>query len=118
MDNPNAVSNYVKTILNHGLSLSEVDLADLQRKTTRHGPSLMEVDWGENIDPNYTSSGCMLMQVDGGGKLRVNHINECMPSEVDQGAHETHEDGHSITKVDWEIMIQLFTLWMDAYSLK
>ena len=77
----------------------------------------MEVDWGGNIDPNYTSSGCMLMQVDWGGKLRVNHINECMPSEVDWGAHKTHQNGHSITKVDWGNMIQLFTLWMDAYSL-
>ena len=41
------------------------------------------------------------MQVDWGGKLRVNDINECMPSEVDWGAHETHQNGHSITKVDW-----------------
>ena len=24
-----------------------------------------------------------------------------MPSEVDWGAHETHQNGHSITKVDW-----------------
>ena len=44
MDNPNAFSNYVKTIPNHGLSLSEVDLGDLKRETTKHGPSLMEVD--------------------------------------------------------------------------
>ena len=29
MDNPNAFSNYVKTTVNHGLSLSEVDLGDL-----------------------------------------------------------------------------------------
>ena len=41
------------------------------------------------------------MQVDWGGKLRVNHINECMPSEVDWGVLETHQNGHSITKVDW-----------------
>ena len=41
------------------------------------------------------------MQVDWGGKLRVNDINECMPSEVDWGAHETHQNGHSITKLDW-----------------
>ena len=61
----------------------------------------MEVDWGGKIKPNYTSRGCMLMQVDRGGKLRVNHINECMPSEVDWGAHDTHQNGHSITKVDW-----------------
>ena len=36
-----------------------------------------------------------------GGKIRVNHINECMPSEIDWGAQETHQNGHSITKVDW-----------------
>ena len=41
------------------------------------------------------------MQVDWGGKLRVNHINECMPSKADWGAHETHQNGHSITRVDW-----------------
>ena len=41
------------------------------------------------------------MQVDWGEKLRVKHINEYMPSEVDWGAHETHQDGHSFTKVDW-----------------
>ena len=33
------------------------------------------------------------MQVDWGGKLRVNHINDCMPYEVDWGAHETHQNG-------------------------
>ena len=73
--------------------------------TTKHGPSLMEVDWGGNIDPNHTSSGCMLIQVDwgggGGGIPRVNHIKECMPSKVDWRAHETHQYGHSICKVDW-----------------
>ena len=62
----------------------------------------MEVDWGGNIDPNYTTSGYLLMQVDWGGKLRVNDINEYIPSEVDWGAHETYQNGHSITKVDWE----------------
>ena len=101
MDNPSAFSNYVKTTLNHGLSLSEVDLGDLRRETTKHGPSLMEVHCGGKIEPNYTSSGCMLMQVDWGGKLGVNDINECMPSEIDWGAHETHQNGQSITKVDW-----------------
>ena len=86
--------------------------------TTKHGPSLMEVDWGGNIDPNYTSSGCMIMPVDWGEKLGVNHINECMPSEVDWGAHETHQMDTASLKLIGEIMIQLFTLWMDAYSLK
>ena len=101
MNNPNPFSNYIKTILNHGLSLSEDELGDLKRETTKHGPSLMEVDWGGKLKPNYTSSECMLMQVDCGVKLIVNHINECMPSEVDWGAHETHQNGHSITSVDW-----------------
>ena len=61
----------------------------------------MEVDWGGNINPSYTSSGCMLMQVDWGGILRVNCLNECIPSEVDWGAQETHQNRHSITRVDW-----------------
>ena len=56
MDNPNALSNYVKTALNHGLSLSEVDLSHLKRETTKHGSSLMEGDWGGKLKPNYTSS--------------------------------------------------------------
>ena len=64
MYNPNAFSNYVKTTLNHGLSLSEVDLGDLKRETTKHGPSLMEVDWGGKFESNYTLCGCMCMQVD------------------------------------------------------
>ena len=51
MDSPNAFSNYVQTTLNHGLSLSEVDLSHLKRETTKHGSSLTEVDWGGNIDP-------------------------------------------------------------------
>ena len=58
------------------------------------------------------------MEVDWGGKLRVNHICECMLFEVDWGAHEAHQNGHSITEVDWEVMIKVFTLWMDAYNLK
>ena len=41
------------------------------------------------------------MQVDWGGKLRVNQINECKPSEVGWGAHETYQNGQSSTKVDW-----------------
>ena len=41
------------------------------------------------------------MLVDWRGKLRVNHIYDCMPSEVDWGAHEAHQNAHTITKVDW-----------------
>ena len=57
----------------------------------------MQVDRRGNIDPNHTSNGCMLMQVDWGGKLRINYIKECMPYEVDWGAQETHQNGDSIT---------------------
>ena len=63
MEGPNAFTNYVKTTLNHGASI-------------------MEVDWGGNTDPNDTSSRCML-------------------KEVDWGAHETHQNEHSTTKVHW-----------------
>ena len=68
-----AFSNYVKTTFNNGLNLMEVDwggnIDSNYTSTTKHGPSLIEVDWGGNIDPNYTSSGSMLMQVDWGGTL-------------------------------------------------
>ena len=115
---PNAFSNYVKTTLNHELSLSEVDLADLKRETSKHGPSLMEVDWRGNMEPKYTSSGCMLMQFDWGGKLRVNHINKCVPSEVDGELMKPIKMDTASLKLIWEVVIQVFTLWMDACSLK
>ena len=82
MEGLNAISNYVKTTLNLGSSLKEVD-------------------WGGNIDPNYTSSRCMLIEVDWGGKLRVDHILECMPCECDRGAHEAYQNEHSTTRVHW-----------------
>ena len=101
MDTPHAFRNYVKATLNHGLCLSEVDWGFLKRELTRHGPRLMELDWGGKLKPNHISSGCMLSEVDWGGKLGVNYTSECMLSEVDWGAHETHPNGHSITEVDW-----------------
>ena len=54
----------------------------------------MEVDWGDNLKHNYTSSGSMLMEVDWGGKLIIN-------SRVDWGAHEAHPNGHNISEIDW-----------------
>ena len=51
----------------------------------------MEVDWGGKLKLNYTSCGCMLMEVDSGGKLIVNSM----------GTHETHANGHNISEVDW-----------------
>ena len=62
----------------------------------------MELDLGGKIMLNHTSSGCMLMEVkvDWGGKIRVNDTSECMLSEVDWGAHETHPNGQSINEAD------------------
>ena len=54
----------------------------------------MEVDWGCKPKLNYTSSGCMFMEVDWGGKLIVNSV-------VDWGTHETHPNGHNVSEVDW-----------------
>ena len=51
MDSPNTFSNYVKTTLKHGLSLSEVDLADLKRQTTKHGPESWKLTGEEKLSP-------------------------------------------------------------------
>ena len=61
----------------------------------------MEVEWGGKFVPNHTSSECILMEIDWGGKLIVNHTSECMLSEDDWGAHQTHQNGHSVTEGDW-----------------
>ena len=55
--------------------------------------------YGENLIYEYSSKrhiksksglnhGSSLIKVDWGGKLRVNHMHECMPSEVHQGDHD------------------------------
>ena len=68
-----AFSNCVIETFNHGLSPSDVDWGDLKGESTKHGP-------------NYTSSGCMLMEVDWGGKLKLNYTScGCMLMEVDWG---------------------------------
>ena len=54
----------------------------------------MEVEWRGKLELNYTSCGCMHMEVDWGGKLIVNSM-------VDWGAHGTHPNGHNISEVDW-----------------
>ena len=93
-------SNCVKVTFNHGLSPSEVDWGDPKGEPTKmlkytsSGCMLMEVDWGDKLKLNYTSSGCMLMEVDWGGKLIVNSM-------VNWGTHETHPNGHNISEVDW-----------------
>ena len=63
-------------------------------KYTSNGCMLMEVDWGGNLKLIHTSCGCVLMEVDWGDKLILNSM-------VDWGTHETHCNGHNISEVDW-----------------
>ena len=100
MDILHAFINYVRATSNHGLSPSEVDWGDPKGeltemfKYTSNGCMLMEVDWGGNLKLIHTSCGCMLMEVDWGGKLIVNSM-------VNWGTHQTHPNGHNISEVDW-----------------
>ena len=116
-----AFNNCVRETFNHGLSPSDVDWGDPKGEPTNHGPNytssgcmLMEVDWGGKLKLNYTSCGCMIMEVDWGGKLKHNYTScGCMLMEVDWegklilnsmvnwGAHETHQNEHSTTRVHW-----------------
>ena len=96
-----AFSNCVRETFNHGLSPLEVDWGLPKGEPTKHGPNytssgcmLMEVDWGGKLKLNYTSCGCMFMEVDCGGKLKVSSM-------VNWGAHETHQNEHSTTRVHW-----------------
>ena len=101
MDILHAFINCVRETFNHGLSPSEVDWGDPKGEPTKHGPNytsggcmLMEVDWGVKLNLNYTSCGCMLMEVDWRGKLIVNSM-------ANWGAHETHQNEQSSTRVHW-----------------
>ena len=93
-------SKCVRASFNHGLRHSDDDWGDPKGELTKmvkyisNGCMLMEVDWGGNLKLNYTSCECMLMEVDWGGKLIVNSM-------VDWGAHGTHPNGHNISEVDW-----------------
>ena len=96
-----ALSNCVRETFNHGLGPSKVDWGDHKGEPTKHVPNytssgcmLMEVDWGGKLKLNYTSCGCMLMRVDWGGKLIVNSM-------VNWRIHETYPNGHNISEVDW-----------------
>ena len=77
MEDPNAFANCVKAILNHG-------------------SSIMEVDWGGDPDPNDTSSGCMLKEVDWG--VLETHQNE--PNAFTNCVRTTFNHGLSSPGVD------------------
>ena len=96
-----AFSNCGRDTFNQGLSPSGADCGDPKREPTKHGPDytsggcmLMDVDWGGKLKLNYTSYGCVLMEVDCGGKLIVNSM-------ISWGAHEAHKNEHSTTRVHW-----------------
>ena len=57
----------------------------------------MEVDWGDKLKLNYTSSGYMMMEIDWGGKF--NYTSYGCPMANWQG-HETHLTGHNTSEVD------------------
>ena len=71
----------------------------------KHGPNytsngciLMEIDWADKLELNYASYGYMLMEIDWGGKF--NHTSCGYPMANWQG-HETHPTGHNTSEVDW-----------------
>ena len=100
MDILHAFIDYVRVTSNHGLIPSGVDWGDPKvestemLKYTSNGCMLMEVDWGGNLKLIHTSCGCMLMEVYWGGKLIDNYM-------VDWGTHETQANEHNISEVDW-----------------
>ena len=98
-------NNCVRETFNHGLSPSEVDWGDAMDLPIKHGPNytsngciLMDVDWGDKLKLKYTSYGCMLMEIDWGGKF--NCTSWGCPMTNWQG-HETHPTGHNTSEVDW-----------------
>ena len=96
MDILHAFINYVRATFNHGPSPSEVDWGDPKGECTKmfrdtsSGCMLMEVDRGGKVKINYTSSEYILMEVDWGDHgSSSNHMTEFLLSEVDWGAYDS-----------------------------
>ena len=72
---------------------------------TSSGCMIMEADWGGNLKLNNTSSGCMVMEVDWGGNLKLNNTSSgCMLMEVDWGGNlklKYTSCGCMLMGVDW-----------------
>ena len=103
--------NCVSETFNHGFSPSEVDWGNAIDVPIKHGPNytsngcmLMEVDWGDKLKLNYASYGCILIEIDWGGKFNCTscgcHMASGCPMANWQG-HETHPTGHNTSEVDW-----------------
>ena len=98
-------NNCVREGFNHGLSPSEIDWGDEIDVPIKHGPDytsngciLMEVDWGDKLKLNYTSYGYMLMEIDWGGKF---NCTSCGCPMANWQGHETCPTGHNTSEVDW-----------------
>ena len=70
----------------------------------------MEVDWERKLKPNYTSCGCMLMEVDWRGKLIINSMVDWQMMKL------TPMD--RISEVDWGGMVLVPTIRLSSCSLK
>ena len=62
--------------------------------TPQSGCMHFDVGCGGKLMLNYTSCGCMLIEVDWASKLRVDSV-------ADWEADQAHPNGHSIAEVDW-----------------
>ena len=98
-------NNYVRETFYHGPIPSEIDWGDAMDVPIKHGPNytsngciLMEVDWGDKLKLNYTSYGYLLMEIDWGGKFIC---TSCGCPMANWQGYETHPTGHNTSEVDW-----------------
>ena len=68
-----------------------------KEKQQNMNPASWKLTGEEKLSPTTHQMDACSCKLTGG----INHIDEFMPSEADWGAHETHQNGHSITNVDW-----------------
>ena len=57
----------------------------------------MDVDWGDKLKLNYTSYGCMLMEIEWRGKF---NCTSCGCPVANWQGHEAHPTGHNTSEVD------------------
>ena len=99
-------NNCVRETFNHRLIPSEIDWGDAIDVPIKHGPNytsngciLMEVDWGGGkLKLNYTSYGCILIEIDWGGKFSC---TSCDVLWLTGKGINTHPTGHNTSDVDW-----------------
>ena len=102
---PSYIQQLCKGNIQPWVSPSEIDWGDAIDVPIKHGPNytsngciLMEVDWGDKLKLNYTLYGCMLVEIDWGGKF---NCTSCGCPMANWQGHETHPTGHNTSEVDW-----------------